>query len=45
MESQAARSDFAKSEVGNTLVQGVSGDRYALGFFGFAYHSEVVAAD
>ncbi|MFQ5543816.1 MAG: PstS family phosphate ABC transporter substrate-binding protein [Nitrospiria bacterium] len=38
--SHASRSDFTKSEDDNVLVQGVSGDRDALGYFGFAYYSE-----
>ena len=39
-KSQASRSDFTKSEDDNVLVQGVSGDRDSLGFFGFAYYIE-----
>lgn len=39
-KSQASRSDFTKSEDDNVLVQGVSGDRDALGYFGFAYYLE-----
>jgi phosphate transport system substrate-binding protein len=39
-KSQASRSDFTKSEDDNVLVQGVSGDRDALGYFGFAYFLE-----
>ena len=34
------RSDFTKSEDDNVLVQGVSGSKYAMGFFGYAYYSE-----
>jgi len=39
-KSQACRSDFTASEDDNVLVQGVAGDKYALGFFGFAYYVE-----
>ena len=39
-KSQASRSEFTKSEDDNVLVQGVSGDRDALGYFGFAYYIE-----
>ena len=36
----ASRGDYTASEDDNVLVQGVSGDKYALGFFGFAYYHE-----
>lgn len=39
-EEGASRTDFAASEDDNVLVQGVAGDRGALGFFGFAYYQE-----
>ena len=39
-ETGASRPDFQASEDDNILVQGVSGDRYALGYFGYAYYSE-----
>lgn len=39
-ESGASRADFQASEDDNILVQGVSGDRYALGYFGYAYYAE-----
>ena len=39
-EEHASRGDFTSSEDDNVLVQGVSGDKNALGFFGFAYYSE-----
>ncbi|MCB0327033.1 MAG: PstS family phosphate ABC transporter substrate-binding protein [Bdellovibrionales bacterium] len=39
-ESKAIRSDFTASEDDNVLVHGVSGDQYALGYFGFAYYRE-----
>ena len=34
------RSDFTKSEDDNVLVTGVAGNKYALGFFGYAYYAE-----
>jgi phosphate transport system substrate-binding protein len=37
-EEGASRSDFTQSEDDNVLVQGVSGDTYALGYFGYAYY-------
>ncbi len=39
-ESGASRADFTASEDDNVLVQGVAGDRQALGYFGFAFFSE-----
>ncbi|BAU46982.1 protein sphX [Sulfurifustis variabilis] len=39
-KSKASRGDFTASEDDNVLVQGVSSDRYALGYFGFAYYLE-----
>ncbi len=39
-KSQVCRADFTASEDDNVLVQGVAGDRYSLGFFGFAYYVE-----
>src|SRR5688572_30765991 len=36
----ATRTDYKPSEYDNVLVQGVSGDKYALGYFGFAYFIE-----
>ncbi len=50
-EEDASRPDFTASEDDNVLVQGVTGDRYALGYFGYAYYAEntdrlkVVAVD
>lgn len=38
-KSQLSRSDFTKSEDDNVLVQGVSGDKDSLGFFGYAYYA------
>jgi phosphate transport system substrate-binding protein len=39
-EEGESRGDFTSSEDDNVLVQGVSGDVNALGFFGFAYFDE-----
>ncbi|MDF2594950.1 MAG: phosphate binding protein [Clostridia bacterium] len=39
-ESGAIRTDFTPSEDDNVLVQGIAGDKYALGFFGYAYYIE-----
>lgn len=36
----ASRGDFTSSEDDNVLVQGVSRDKVALGYFGFAYYEE-----
>jgi phosphate transport system substrate-binding protein len=39
-EEHASRGDFTSSEDDNVLVQGVSSDSAALGFFGYAYYVE-----
>lgn len=39
-KAQASRSDFQASEDDNVLVQGIAGDRYSLGYFGYAYYVE-----
>jgi phosphate transport system substrate-binding protein len=39
-KSKASRGDFTASEDDNVLVQGVSRDVNALGFFGYAYYLE-----
>lgn len=39
-QAKSSRGDYTASEDDNILVQGVSGDRNALGFFGFAYVHE-----
>ncbi len=39
-EVGASRGDYTSSEDDNTLVQGVAGEKYSLGFFGFAYYQE-----
>ncbi len=36
----ASRGDYTASEDDNVLVQGLSGDRLALGYFGYAYYVE-----
>lgn len=36
----ASRADYTASEDDNILVQGVVGDKYALGYFGYAYYAE-----
>jgi len=39
-ETGSIRTDFTPSEDDNVLVQGIAGDKYALGFFGYAYYIE-----
>jgi len=39
-KAQASRSDYTASEDDNVLVQGISGDKNSLGYFGFAYYEE-----
>ena len=38
-KSGASRPDYTASEDDNALVQGISGDLYAMGYFGFAYYA------
>ncbi len=38
-KSKASRGDYTASEDDNVLVRGVEGDRYALGYFGYAYYA------
>ena len=38
-KSKASRGDYTASEDDNVLVQGVEGDRYALGYMGFSYYA------
>ena len=38
--ARASRTDFSASEDDNVLVQGVSGERGGLGYFGFSYYDE-----
>lgn len=37
-KAKASRGDYTASEDDNVLVQGIAGDKYALGFFGLAYY-------
>ena len=39
-KSGSSRGDYTASEDDNILVQGIKGDKNALGFFGFAYYEE-----
>lgn len=39
-KSGSSRGDYTASEDDNVLVQGISGDKSALGFFGLAYYEE-----
>lgn len=39
-EAGASRADYTASEDDNVLVTGVQEDRYALGYFGYAYYAE-----
>ncbi len=39
-KSGASRGDYTASEDDNVLVQGIAGDKNALGFFGHAYYEE-----
>ncbi|GAB4563983.1 MAG: PstS family phosphate ABC transporter substrate-binding protein [Haliangiales bacterium] len=39
-KEHASRTDFQPNEDDNVLVQGVSSDKLALGFFGYAYYKE-----
>lgn len=39
-ESGSSRGDYTASEDDNVLVQGIKGDKNAIGFFGYAYFAE-----
>jgi phosphate transport system substrate-binding protein len=39
-KTDASRGDYTSSEDDNVIVQGVSGDENALGYFGFAYYEQ-----
>jgi phosphate transport system substrate-binding protein len=39
-KAKASRTDYTPSEDDNVLVQGVAGDKGALGYFGYAYYAE-----
>ncbi len=38
-KSGASRDDYTMSEDDNVIVQGISGDQYSLGYFGYAYYA------
>ena len=38
-EAKLSRADYTASEDDNVLVQGISGDRNSLGYFGYAYYA------
>lgn len=39
-EEKASRADYTPSEDDNVLVRGITADKYALGYFGYAYYAE-----
>jgi phosphate transport system substrate-binding protein len=39
-EAKASRGDYQPSEDDHVTVQGVAGDKYAMGYFGYAYFAE-----
>ena len=39
-KEKSSRPDFSASEDDNVLVQGIAGDKDALGYFGYAYYAE-----
>lgn len=39
-KAKSSRGDFTSSEDDNVLVQGISGEKYSLGYFGLAYYEE-----
>ncbi|MCO4794464.1 MAG: PstS family phosphate ABC transporter substrate-binding protein [Bacteriovoracaceae bacterium] len=39
-KSGRSRANYTKSEDDNVLVKGVAGDKYAMGYFGYAYYKE-----
>jgi phosphate transport system substrate-binding protein len=39
-QPKKSRGDYTQSEDDNTLVTGVAGDKYSLGYFGLAYYEE-----
>lgn len=39
-KSKSSRGDYTASEDDNVLVQGIAGDKNALGYFGYAYYAE-----
>ncbi len=39
-EEGAHRSDYSATEHDNTIIQGVTGNKYAMGYFGYAYYKQ-----
>lgn len=39
-EAKASRTDYSPSEDDNVIVNGVSNNKYAMGYFGYAYYAE-----
>lgn len=39
-KSKSSRSDYTPSSEDNVLVKGVTGDKYALGYFGYSYYDK-----
>ena len=39
-KADVSRGDYTSSEDDNVIVQGIGGDEFALGYFGFAYYEE-----
>lgn len=39
-KAKSSRGDYTASEDDNTLVQGIAGDKNALGYFGYSYYAE-----
>lgn len=39
-EARRCRDDYTPSENDNVLVEGIAGNKYALGYFGYAYYAE-----
>lgn len=39
-EARASRADYEPSEDDNMLVKGIAGEKYGLGYFGYAYYGE-----
>ena len=39
-KSRASRADYTASEDDNVIVNGVAGDQYSMGYFGYAYYHE-----
>lgn len=39
-EAKKSRTDYTASEDDNALVKGIQGDKYSLGYFGYAYYKE-----